>query len=88
MSTSEDQWNMLQKVQQMDFVVVELTLYTDTHQNDEDALKQWREAIKDAAAVRKEYENKFGPISLMSVPSKQALEVGWRWNQAPWPWQL
>lgn len=52
----------------MDFVVVELTLYTDTHPDDLDALEQWREAIKNAAAVRKKYEGQYGPLSLMSTP--------------------
>ncbi|WP_192797443.1 spore coat protein CotJB [Psychrobacillus glaciei] len=88
MNEFEERLDLLKKVQQMDFVVVELTLYTDTHQDDLDALEQWREAIKEAARVRKHYENKFGPLSLMSAPSKQAIEVGWRWNQTPWPWQL
>ena len=87
MSTSEAEWILLKKVQQMDFVVVELTLYTDTHPNDEEARKQWREAIKEAARVRKQYENIYGPLSLTSVPSKQAIEVGWQWNSPPWPWQ-
>ena len=41
MSTSEAEWVLLKKVQQMDFVVVEFTLYTDTHPNDEEARKQW-----------------------------------------------
>lgn len=88
MTSSDHQWNLLKQVQQMDFVVVELTLYTDTHPDDMDALEQWREAIKNAAAVRKKYEGQYGPLSLMSTPSKQALEVGWRWNSTPWPWQI
>jgi spore coat protein JB len=88
MNTFDERVSLLKKVQQMDFVVVEWTLYTDTHPDDEDALEQWREAIKEATVARKQYENKFGPLSLKSIPSRQALEVGWRWNQDPWPWQL
>ncbi|WP_313891100.1 spore coat protein CotJB [Psychrobacillus sp.] len=87
MKGSEEEWNMLKKVQQMDFVVVELTLYLDTHSNDEEARRQWREAIKVAANVRKQYEMNYGPLSLTSVPSKQAIDVGWQWNSTPWPWQ-
>ncbi|MCM3357919.1 MULTISPECIES: spore coat protein CotJB [unclassified Psychrobacillus] len=88
MTSSDHQWNLLKQVQQMDFVVVELTLYTDTHPDDLDALEQWRMAIKNAAAVRKKYEAQYGPLSLMTTPSKQALDVGWRWNSTPWPWQI
>lgn len=87
MNENEEEWNMLKKVQQADFVVVELTLYTDTHPNDIEALKQWRDALKEASRIRREYEARFGPLSLLSVPSTQALEVGWRWSNTPWPWQ-
>lgn len=77
----------MKKVQEADFVVVELTLYTNTHPDDMEALNQWQESIKEAAIVRRQYENQYGPLSLNSVPSKQAIEAGWRWNQPPWPWQ-
>ena len=87
MTAFEEERRMLLLVQQADFVVVELTLYTNTHPDDEEALEQWRGAIKEAARVRRIYENRYGPLSLLSVPSEQALEVGWRWNQPPWPWQ-
>lgn len=87
MNGTEDEWVMLKKVQQMDFVVVELTLYTDTHPDDEEARNQWREAIKEAVKVRRQYESRFGPLSLTSVPSQQAIDIGWHWNSTPWPWQ-
>ncbi|PIC64210.1 spore coat protein CotJB [Sporosarcina sp. P13] len=83
-----EQRAMLKEVQQADFVVVELTLYTNTHPNDEDGLEQWRLAIKEASRARKAYEKRYGPLSLHSIPSEQAIEMGWRWNQAPWPWQM
>ncbi|AXI00491.1 spore coat protein CotJB [Sporosarcina sp. PTS2304] len=87
MQTTE-QRAMLKELQQADFVVVELTLYTNTHPDDMEGLEQWRLAIKEAARARKAYEKRFGPISYHSIPSEQALETGWRWNQAPWPWQM
>ncbi|MCM3742604.1 spore coat protein CotJB [Sporosarcina luteola] len=87
MNEFEEERLMMQRVQEADFVVVELTLYTNTHPNDEEALDQWREAIKEAARLRRQYENRYGPLSLYSIPSEQAIEVGWRWNQPPWPWQ-
>ncbi len=87
MAAFEEERRMMELVQQADFVVIELTLYTNTHPNDEEALQQWREAIKKAAQVRRQYENRYGPLSLASVPTEKALEIGWRWNQTPWPWQ-
>ena len=87
LSAFEEERAMMLLVQEADFVVVELTLYTDTHQDDEEALEQWRESIKKAAKIRRQYENRYGPLSLLSIPSEEAIEMGWRWNQAPWPWQ-
>ena len=87
MNAFEEERQMMKQVQEADFVVVELTLYTNTHPDDAESLEQWREAIKKAAGVRRKYENRYGPLSLLSVPSEQAIEMGWRWNQPPWPWQ-
>lgn len=87
MNAFEEERQMMRRVQEADFVVVELTLYTNTHPNDEEALDQWREAIKEAARLRRQFESRYGPISLNSIPSEQAIEAGWRWNQPPWPWQ-
>ena len=58
MNAFEEERRMMELVQQADFVVVELTLYTNTHPDDEEALQQWREAIKKAAQVRRQYENR------------------------------
>ena len=41
-SAFEEEREMMLLVQEADFVVVELMLYTDTHQDDEEALEQWR----------------------------------------------
>ncbi len=87
MNPFEEERQMMKLMQEADFVVVELTLYTNTHPTDEEALDQWREAIKEAARLRRQYERRYGPLSLYSIPSEQAIEAGWRWNQPPWPWQ-
>ena len=87
LSAFEEEREMMLRVQEADFVVVELTLYTNTHPDDEEALEQWRESIKKAAIIRRQYENRYGPLSLLSIPSEEAIDMGWRWNQAPWPWQ-
>lgn len=87
MNAFDEEREMMKRLQEADFVVVELTLYTNTHPDDQEALEQWREAIKEAARLRRQYENRYGPISLNTIPSEQAIEAGWRWNQPPWPWQ-
>ena len=77
----------MELVQQADFVVVELSLYTNTHPDDEEAIEQWREAIIEVANIRRKYEKRYGPISLLPVPSEEEIELGWRWSDPPWPWQ-
>jgi len=85
---SQQQLEMLQTVQEADFVVIEWQLYLDTHPNDLEAVSKWREATKWSKHVRNEYEKQFGPLNMHSVPSKELLEAGWRWSQPPWPWQI
>lgn len=88
MTSSVEQRQLLEQVQQADFVVTELTLYLNTHPTDHEALEQWRKAIRAAAKVRKEYEKRYGPLTLYATPSEEAIEMGWRWSNPPWPWQL
>lgn len=78
-------YELLEELQATDFVLLELTLYLDTHPNDIDAIKQFNEFAKLRKQLRKRYEKEYGPLlqyglSYSSYP--------WNWNDTPWPWQV
>lgn len=65
------------------FAVTEANLYLDTHPEDEEALKFFLAMKKQYMNARREYSDKFGPVSLEDVNE----ENGWAWAKAPWPWE-
>ncbi|GIQ69878.1 spore coat protein CotJB [Xylanibacillus composti] len=78
-------YHLLHELQAVDFVLVELNLYLDTHPNDLKAIEEYnRYAVK-----RKElacaYEEKYGPLMHFG---HSYSKYPWQWADEPWPWQV
>ena len=65
------------------FAVTELGLYLDTHKDDKEALRLFREYAALAEEGRKRYEAAYGPLRQKSLAGKDA----WNWIESPWPWE-
>lgn len=66
----------------IDFVLQELSLYLDTHQDDKEAFETWKAFQKLAAEGRKRYIEMCGPI----LRKDTAMFSSWIWPDDPWPW--
>ncbi|GAB2702007.1 spore coat protein CotJB [Paenibacillus thermoaerophilus] len=79
-------YQMLLEIQTIDFVLVELTLYLDTHPWDTQALQQFNQFAQARKPIVQAFEAAYGPLSGFGT----SVEVGetWRWSQTPWPWQV
>jgi spore coat protein JB len=77
---------MLKKVQQMEFVAVELNLYLDTHPCDEAAANDYNCAVDALRKLKKEYEAQFGPLFNFGWGGFSGTP--WLWSKGPWPWEL
>ncbi len=72
---------MLRRLSSLDFAAAELHIYLDTHPDDNrtaDILSEYR---SQRDAVRREYEEKYGPLSSMNEDGNR-----WAWISDPWPW--
>lgn len=78
-------YQMLEQLQAVDFVLVELTLYLDTHPSDMDAINQFNQLAKERRQLKKAFEREFGPL-LQYGNSYSAYP--WNWSDSPWPWQV
>ncbi|OMF19243.1 spore coat protein CotJB [Paenibacillus sp. FSL H8-0548] len=81
----EEYYKLLHELQAIDFVLVELNLYLDTHPTDVNAIQQYNQFAQVRQQVAHNYESRYGPLkhfgqSLSGVP--------WSWNDTPWPWQV
>jgi len=78
-------YELLEELQAVDFVLVELTLYLDTHPEDYNAINQFNHYAKQSKQLRKQYEKQYGPLMQYG---KSYSGYPWNWDDAPWPWQV
>jgi len=72
------------ELQRTSFALVETVLFLDGHPCEEKALEYYCETREKYEKVLKNYEECYGPISVLGVDS----EKGWTWVETPWPWEM
>lgn len=71
------------ELQALHFVLDELGLYLDTHQDDQEAFQLFRQYSKLAEEGQKRYEAAFGPLTRANA----AQFDQYTWLKSPWPWE-
>ncbi len=72
----------LTELQALEFVLVELGLYLDTHQDDAEAMELFRQYAALEKEGRARYEALYGPVT---QPAAGECKT-WAWLCDPWPW--
>lgn len=72
---------LMNKIQSINFTVIELGLYLDTHPNDQKALYFHNQRANELRMLTDCYQKMYGPLSIL-CPCDQ-----WRWLEEPWPWE-
>ena len=72
---------MIMKIRELDFAIIELALYLDTHPDDRKALCLHREYAKEVKELKDKYQKVYGPLTINYPCNK------WRWLEEPWPWE-
>ena len=80
-NNDETREEMLMKIKEYDFAIVELGLYLDTHPDDEKALCLHNKYCKILKDLKDKYQKVYGPLSIYYPCNK------WRWLEEPWPWE-
>ncbi|WP_413309111.1 spore coat protein CotJB [Bacillus sp. 1P10SD] len=78
-------YQLMEQLQAVDFVLVELTLYLDTHNDDLESINQFNHYAKERKRLKKAFESQFGPL-LQYGNSYSGYP--WNWDDSPWPWQV
>jgi spore coat protein JB len=76
---------LMEELQAVDFVLVDLTLYLDTHPNDYEAIQQFNNFSKQRGLLKKQIESIYGPLQQYG---NSYSGYPWNWDDGPWPWQL
>ena len=75
----------LEELQKVDFALVELSLYLDTHPNDLQAVRQFNQLAQRRAQIAYAFETKYGPLMQFGHSYSR---FPWQWPDTPWPWQV
>ena len=77
--------SLLAWINQVSFAVNEMTLYLDTHPDDEDALAFFREKLKIRQEALETYARFYGPLTIDTANDN--MSRSFQWVQQPWPWE-
>lgn len=73
----------LAELQALEFVILELGLYLDTHPDDAEAFALFQEYVALEREGRRRYEEMYGPITLSAAADSDCFT----WLNDPWPWE-
>ncbi len=74
--------DLLRQIQQFNFAMIELALYLDNQPDCQNALAMYARVRMEYLRVRKEYEDRYGPLSYDGIDT---AGNGWSWLDGPWP---
>lgn len=77
------QMDFLVEIMEISFVLVETSLYLNTHPNDERALILHNNTSRKYAELISIYQAKYGPLT-----SNEMSRYPWGYIDEPWPWEI
>lgn len=78
-----NEMQMLKEISMLDFVIVELMLYLDTHPYDRSAMEHFNHYNRIKNRMERDFAIKFYPLTKDMADSDKE----WRWGKAPLPWE-
>jgi spore coat protein JB len=78
-------YELMEELQAVDFVLVDLTLYLDTHPEDQQAIIQYNNFAKARKQLKRKIESSYGPLQQYG---NSYVGYPWNWDDGPWPWQM
>ena len=82
---SSNQSELLNKIRETTFALVDLNLYLDTHPNCKQALELFTSLAFTLESLKREYTAQYGPLKAMDVTNDTPFE--WVSDKYLWPWQ-
>lgn len=74
---------LLRQITELDFTIVDLNLYLDTHPIDQAALSYFNSCIVKVNELKEKYEKLYG----MLTQGLGCSPYPWQWINEPWPWE-
>ncbi|MHC1684498.1 MAG: spore coat protein CotJB [Clostridiaceae bacterium] len=82
MSNCKNKEELLKQITALDFIMIDLHLYLNTHPTDRIALEKHNSVVMEANMLKSDYEKNYGPLTYGSCSY-----YPWQWINEPWPWE-
>ncbi|WP_019120536.1 spore coat protein CotJB [Brevibacillus massiliensis] len=79
------QHNVLHRLQQVQFALIELQFYLDMNPDDQRAVQQYNCLSDELHHLKHEYEAACGPLMQFGFSNSPNR---WVWTSTPWPWEI
>ena len=87
MAISAQYYQILLELQSIDFVLIDLSLYLDTHPDDTKTYLQFVQFSRRRQSVIAQFESLFGSIRSSGSASQPSSAQAYTYASTPWPWQ-
>lgn len=77
------QADMLRELMEIDFCLLEINMYLDTHPYDERAIMMHNDFSKKSHQLEYEYSLKYGPLK-----NTMLSKCPYEYVKGPWPWEI
>ena len=81
LSANTEQEELLLKIYESEFALIDLSLYLDLHPNDNNIYEVFKEYVKNYEEYKLEYENKYEQLDKCFINNNK-----YSWINNPWPW--
>ena len=82
----DNKCEMMKKIQETSFAVVDLNLFLDTHPDCEQALELYKKLVAMLESLKADYQSKYGP--LYATKSRERTPFTWVSDDNKWPWEI
>ena len=86
-SYTDGEHEITKKIYETSFVLDDLTLYLDTHPEDNEALKLYMEKSRERTELKKEFAEKFYPLTRDCIFMCNKTGAAFSWQDGPCPWE-
>lgn len=83
----EDRESLLAKIGEISFVLDDLTLYLDTHPEDQNALNLYKEFSIKRYELKKDFSKRYYPLTRDCIIECEVKQNGFCWQEGPMPWE-
>ncbi|OAB43232.1 spore coat protein CotJB [Paenibacillus glacialis] len=81
----EQFYEWLEQLQTVDFALIELNLFLDTHPEDLKSIQQYNQLSQERMRLAHQFQEVYGPLMNFGHAFSR---FPWQWSQSPWPWQV